>query len=94
MPRMRKCHLLIMMQRRNVQRHLLLFLSISSISIILVLQGFCATGDMQSAFAIFEQLQKGREAPDEVVCLEAFRRAKLASASPALQKRMKMWKIS
>ena len=32
-------------------------------------QGFCATGDMQSAFAIFEQLQKGRESPDEVVCL-------------------------
>lgn len=33
------------------------------------MQGFCASGDMQSAFAIFEQLQKGPESPDEVVCL-------------------------
>ena len=83
-----------MMQQHNVQRHLFTISTISSIFSILVLQGFCATGDMQSAFAIFEQLQKGREAPDEVVCLEAFRRAKLASVSPALQKRVKTWKIS
>ena len=44
-------------------------------------QGFCATGDMQSAFAIFEQLQKGRESPDEVACLgwRSTRRATMCS---------------
>ena len=33
-----------------------------------MIKGFCLTSDMASAFAIFHELQKGSEQPDEVVC--------------------------
>jgi len=43
-----------------------------------LIKGYCAAGDMQSAFEVFRQLRSGSEAPDEVVyntlldgCLQA-----------------------
>ena len=48
-----------------------------------MIKGFCLTGDMSSAFAIFKELQKGSEQPDEVVCaaiLESIERKMMRNA--------------